>query len=97
PTEEAVAEIWAETLHTGVGATDDFFQLGGDSVRALLIASRANDAFGVTLTPRDVLVSRTVAALADLVEDLVLSELEAAALGGPDEAAASGRPDDDER
>ncbi|MFD5434091.1 non-ribosomal peptide synthase/polyketide synthase [Kitasatospora sp. NPDC127067] len=97
PTEEAVAEIWAETLHTDVGATDDFFQLGGDSMRALLIASRANDAFGVTLTPRDVLVSRTVAALADLVEDLVLSELEAAALGGPDEAAVSGRPDDDER
>ncbi|MFJ6381175.1 non-ribosomal peptide synthase/polyketide synthase [Kitasatospora sp. NPDC092039] len=97
PTEEAVAEIWAAALHTAVGATDDFFQLGGDSVRALLIASRANDAFGVTLTPRDVLVSRTVAALADLVEDLVLSELEAAALGGPDEAAASGSPDDDER
>ncbi|WP_316528804.1 non-ribosomal peptide synthase/polyketide synthase [Kitasatospora brasiliensis] len=84
PTEEAVAEIWAETLHTAVGATDDFFQLGGDSMRALLIASRANDAFGVTLTPRDVLVSRTVAALAELIEDLVLSELEAAAL----EAAA---------
>ncbi|MBD0673127.1 non-ribosomal peptide synthetase, partial [Streptomyces sp. CBMA156] len=84
PTEEAVAEIWADTLHTAVGATDDFFQLGGDSMRALLIASRANDAFGVTLTPRDVLVSRTVAALADLVEDLVLSELEAA-LGGPDD------------
>nr|BFD96415.1 hypothetical protein KitaXyl93_77750 [Kitasatospora sp. Xyl93] len=51
PTEEAVAEIWAAALHTAVGATDDFFQLGGDSVRALLIASRANDAFGVTLTP----------------------------------------------
>ncbi|MEV7184623.1 non-ribosomal peptide synthase/polyketide synthase [Kitasatospora sp. NPDC093102] len=85
PTEEAVAEIWAEALRTAVGATDDFFQLGGDSMRALLIASRANDAFGVTLTPRDVLVSRTVAALADLVEDLVLSELEAAALGGPDD------------
>ncbi|MFF4926499.1 non-ribosomal peptide synthase/polyketide synthase [Kitasatospora sp. NPDC001261] len=97
PTEEAVAEIWAEALRTAVGATDDFFQLGGDSMRALLIASRANDAFGVTLTPRDVLVSRTVAALADLVEDLVLSELEAAALDGPDEPAAPGSPDDDER
>ncbi|MFI2608323.1 non-ribosomal peptide synthase/polyketide synthase [Kitasatospora sp. NPDC018619] len=88
PTEEAVAQIWAEALHTAVGATDDFFRLGGDSLRALLVASRANDAFGIALTPRDVLVSRTVAALADLVEDLVLSELE---------AAASGRPDDDER
>ncbi|MFJ9841393.1 non-ribosomal peptide synthase/polyketide synthase [Kitasatospora sp. NPDC101155] len=85
PTEEAVARIWAETLRTAVGVTDDFFLLGGDSMRALLIASRANDAFGVTLTPRDVLVSRTVAALADLVEEQVLSELEDAAFGGPDD------------
>ncbi|MGW5372988.1 non-ribosomal peptide synthetase, partial [Streptomyces sp. NPDC004011] len=81
PTEEAVAAIWEETLETAVGAEDDYFLLGGDSLRALLIASRANDAFGVTLTPRDVLVSRTVAALAELVEEQVLSELEQAAYG----------------
>ncbi len=85
PTEEAVAAIWEETLQTAVGAEDDYFLLGGDSMRALLIASRANDAFGITLTPRDVLVSRTVAALAELVEEQVLSELEDAAYGGPDD------------
>ncbi|GGW45917.1 non-ribosomal peptide synthetase [Streptomyces lucensis JCM 4490] len=79
PTEEALAAIWEETLHTAVGAEDDYFLLGGDSMRALLIASRANDAFGVTLTPRDVLVTGTVAALAELVEEQVLSELEEAA------------------
>jgi len=84
PTEEAVAAIWGETLQTAVGAEDDYFLLGGDSMRALLIASRANDAFGVTLTPRDVLVSRTVAALAELVEEQVLSELEDAAHGDHD-------------
>ncbi len=92
PTEEAVAAIWEETLQTAVGAEDDYFSLGGDSLRALLIASRANDAFAVTLTPRDVLVSRTVAALAELVEDLVLSELEQSAY---DEDAASGGHDHD--
>ncbi|HET9380237.1 MAG TPA: non-ribosomal peptide synthase/polyketide synthase [Streptomyces sp.] len=79
PTEEAVAALWEEALGTTVGAEDDFFAVGGDSLRALLIASRANDTFGVTLTPRDVLVHRTVAALADLVEEQVLSELEDAA------------------
>ncbi|MDO0924516.1 non-ribosomal peptide synthase/polyketide synthase [Streptomyces sp. TG1A-8] len=84
PTEEALAALWEETLQTAVGAEDDYFLLGGDSLRALLIASRANDAFGVTLTPRDVLVSRTVAALAELVEEQVLSELEDAAYGGHD-------------
>jgi acyl carrier protein len=84
PTEEALAAIWEEALHSPVGAEDDYFLLGGDSLRALLIASRANDAFGVTLTPRDVLVSRTVAALAELVEEQVLSELEDAASDGHD-------------
>ena len=85
PTEEAVAAIWAEILRTAVGVEEDYFLLGGDSMRALLIASRANDAFGLRLTPRDVLVSRTVAALAELVEDQVLSELEDAAHGGPED------------
>ncbi|MFI0187757.1 non-ribosomal peptide synthase/polyketide synthase [Streptomyces sp. NPDC017082] len=98
PTEEALAAIWEETLQTPAGAEDDYFLLGGDSLRALLIASRANEAFGVALTPRDVLVSRTVAALAELVEDQVLSELEQAAYGGhDDEDAAYGGPDHDER
>ena len=88
PTEEALAVIWEETLETAVGAEDDYFLLGGDSLRALLISSRANDAFGVTLTPRDILVSRTVAALAELVEEQVLSELERAAYGDADPDAA---------
>ncbi|GAA4791365.1 non-ribosomal peptide synthase/polyketide synthase [Streptomyces ziwulingensis] len=84
PTEEVLAALWEEALHTAVGAEDDWFALGGDSLRALLVSSRANDAFGVTLTPRDVLVHRTVAALADLVEEQVLSELEDAARGDSD-------------
>ncbi|MFF9202054.1 non-ribosomal peptide synthase/polyketide synthase [Streptomyces sp. NPDC014986] len=84
PTEEAVAALWEEALGTAVGVEDDFFALGGDSLRALRVASRANDTFGVTLTPRDVLVNRTVAALADLVEEQVLSELEDAARGDSD-------------
>ncbi|MGW4875636.1 non-ribosomal peptide synthase/polyketide synthase [Streptomyces sp. NPDC004262] len=84
PTEEVLAGIWEEALGTTVGAEDDYFLLGGDSLRALLIASRANDAFGTELTPRDVLTSGTVATLAELVEEQVLSELEDAAYGGHD-------------
>ncbi|MFJ8935178.1 non-ribosomal peptide synthase/polyketide synthase [Streptomyces sp. NPDC102365] len=84
PTEEILAALWEEVLETGVGAEDDYFDLGGDSLRALHISSRANDAFGAHLTPRDVLVHRTVAALADLVEEQVLSELEDAVRGDSD-------------
>ncbi|MGY9063719.1 non-ribosomal peptide synthase/polyketide synthase [Streptomyces sp. CAS3] len=96
PTEEALADIWEETLGTSVGAEDDYFLLGGDSMRALLIASRANDAFAITLTPRDVLVSRTVAALALLVEEQILSEFEDAAYGDADADQGTGRDADDD-
>ncbi|WP_218053903.1 non-ribosomal peptide synthetase [Streptomyces rhizosphaericus] len=85
PTEEVIAEIWSEVLEVSpVGAEDEFFALGGDSVRSLLIASRAKEAFAVDLTPRDILTARTVSALADLVEEHILRELEDAASGGSD-------------
>ncbi|WP_221351969.1 non-ribosomal peptide synthetase [Streptomyces beigongshangae] len=84
PAEEVLAALWEEALETPVGAEDDYFDLGGDSLRALHISSRANDAFGTALTPRDVLVHRTVAALAELVEEQVLSELEDAVRGDSD-------------
>ncbi|MBB5803971.1 amino acid adenylation domain-containing protein/non-ribosomal peptide synthase protein (TIGR01720 family) [Saccharothrix ecbatanensis] len=77
-TEEAIAAIWADVLGVGeVGVEDSFFALGGDSIRGLHITSRTKSAFGVDLSPRDVLTARTVAALAELVEELVLADLEA--------------------
>ncbi|BDM74033.1 non-ribosomal peptide synthetase (plasmid) [Streptomyces nigrescens] len=84
PTEEVLADLWSQVLETAVGVEDDFFALGGDSLRSLHIAARANETFGVALTPRDVLASRTVAALAELVEEHVLRELEDAARGDHD-------------
>ncbi|MER5267683.1 amino acid adenylation domain-containing protein [Actinosynnema sp. NPDC002837] len=79
-TEDAIAAIWADVLGVGrVGVEDSFFTLGGDSIRSLHITSRTKAAFGVDLSPRDVLTARTVSALADLVEELVLADLEALA------------------
>ncbi|WP_337824960.1 non-ribosomal peptide synthase/polyketide synthase [Amycolatopsis sp. A1MSW2902] len=76
-TERALAGIWAEVLGADrVGAQDNFFSLGGDSLRSLQISAQASALFDVRLTPADVMAARTVAALAETVEDLVLSELE---------------------
>jgi non-ribosomal peptide synthetase component F len=81
-TETIIAGIWAEVLGADqAGVHDNFFDLGGDSIRSLAVAARANAAFDVALTPRDVLVTRTIAGLAELVEDRVLAELEQIALG----------------
>ncbi len=84
-TEEVLARIWAEVLGLDkVGVEDSFFAVGGDSILSMQITSRTKAAFEVDLSPRDVLTTRTVSALADLVENLVLRELEALAVGdGP--------------
>ncbi|KAF0848152.1 non-ribosomal peptide synthetase [Nocardia caishijiensis] len=63
--ERAVARVIGEVLgHDRVGLDDDFFALGGDSITAIQVVSRAADA-GVTLRPRDLFAARTVAALAE--------------------------------
>jgi amino acid adenylation domain-containing protein len=85
--ETVLARIWAEVLGMEqVGVEDNFFDLGGDSIRSMQLTSRTNAAFGVTLTPRDVLTTRTVSALAELVEEKILSELERLALGAGNDA-----------
>jgi acyl carrier protein len=65
---------------------DNFFELGGDSLRRLQLTSRVKAAFGVTLTPRDVQTARTVSALAELVEEKILSELERVSVGAANDA-----------
>jgi non-ribosomal peptide synthetase component F len=81
-TESVLAQIWADVLAVDkVGVEDNFFELGGDSIRSLHIISRIKAAFDVTLTPRDVLTARSISALAELVEDAILRELELVAFG----------------
>jgi amino acid adenylation domain-containing protein len=80
-TEQVIADIWAEVLELPrVGVSDSFFVLGGDSLLSLRVTARVNAAFSLDLTPRDVLAARTVRALADLVEERVLDQLEVLAL-----------------
>jgi amino acid adenylation domain-containing protein/non-ribosomal peptide synthase protein (TIGR01720 family) len=80
-TEQALTEIWAEVLGVErVGVEDNFFELGGDSLRSLQLTSRTKADFDVTLTPREVLMARTVSALAELIEEKVLDELERVAV-----------------
>ncbi|MFC3964492.1 non-ribosomal peptide synthetase [Nocardia jiangsuensis] len=64
PVQLAIAEVLAEVLGAErVGLDDDFFALGGDSITAIQVVSRAR-ARGVVFTPREVFESRTLEALA---------------------------------
>ncbi|MFF2073696.1 non-ribosomal peptide synthase/polyketide synthase [Kitasatospora sp. NPDC058162] len=63
-TEERLAAIWAEVLGVErVGARDNFFALGGDSILSIQIVSRARTA-GLALTTKDVFRHQSVAELA---------------------------------
>jgi acyl carrier protein len=63
--ELVVAEIFADVLDVAaVEASDDFFELGGDSLQETRIIARLDDRFSLAL-PQDVLFEHsTVAALA---------------------------------
>ncbi|HSU13619.1 non-ribosomal peptide synthetase, partial [Longimicrobium sp.] len=69
PAEDAVCRVWQEVLGVDrVGVEDDFFDLGGHSLRATQVVSRLRHAFGAQLAPFAVFELRTPAELARAVE-----------------------------
>lgn len=68
PTEELLANIWAEVLGTKqVGIYDNLFELGGHSLLATRIISRVRKAFQVDLPMRILFQVPTVASLAQAI------------------------------
>ncbi|GHJ15511.1 non-ribosomal peptide synthetase [Micromonospora sp. AKA38] len=63
--QERLCVVWADVLGVDrVGIRDSFFELGGDSIRAVAVAGRLRED-GLAVTARDVLSGRTVTALAE--------------------------------
>ncbi|WP_268744757.1 non-ribosomal peptide synthetase [Amycolatopsis decaplanina] len=66
--EKTLCALFAEVLYVPeLGADDDFFALGGDSIVAMRLVGRARAA-GLKITPHEVFARRTVAALAEVAE-----------------------------
>ena len=64
--EKLVARIYAEVLEVPhVGVNDNFFALGGDSLRAMQVISRARSLFSVSLPIATLFLKATVAELAE--------------------------------
>ena len=66
--EELLCKLFTQVLGTQAGPLDDFFELAGDSIMAIQLASRARAA-GLVFTPSEVFVSRTPASLAAAARD----------------------------
>ncbi|WP_198539279.1 non-ribosomal peptide synthetase, partial [Streptomyces graminilatus] len=64
PVETVLAEIWQEVLgHERIGALDNYFALGGDSIRSLQVLARARDR-GLRFAVADLMRHQTVRGLA---------------------------------
>ncbi|MGC7101695.1 amino acid adenylation domain-containing protein [Amycolatopsis lurida] len=69
-TERRIAEVWGSVLGVaGLGVTDDFFAVGGDSIRTLTVVAGLRSA-GFTVSVRDVFETRTIEALAARLESV---------------------------
>ncbi|MGI5272923.1 amino acid adenylation domain-containing protein [Nonomuraea sp. CA-218870] len=65
PVEELLAEIWAEVLGLErLGADDDFFEIGGHSLHAVKVTTRAERALRTSISVRDLFRHKTVRGLA---------------------------------
>ncbi|MFD2879182.1 phosphopantetheine-binding protein [Paenibacillus rhizoplanae] len=59
-----MAAVWREVLELpAVGVFDDFYTLGGDSIKAIQIASRLNQQ-GIQMLAKDIMTYRNIAKLA---------------------------------
>ncbi|WP_450104147.1 amino acid adenylation domain-containing protein [Rhodococcus triatomae] len=71
-TERIVAGVFAEVLDIErVGADDEFFSIGGNSLSATRVVARINEAAGSGVGVRDLFEASTVAALAERVDGSV--------------------------
>ncbi|MFD9082217.1 amino acid adenylation domain-containing protein [Streptomyces erythrochromogenes] len=63
-TERLLAQIWSDVLGVpAVGVTDNFYELGGDSILGIRVVARAKKA-GLVISAKDVFRKQTIAELA---------------------------------
>ncbi|MFW2380621.1 MAG: amino acid adenylation domain-containing protein [Acidimicrobiales bacterium] len=68
--EQAIVEVWERVLGIEpIGITDDFFELGGDSLAALQAIVAVGDALGLTLREELIFGHRTPRSLAEAIRN----------------------------
>ncbi|ALM82673.1 non-ribosomal peptide synthetase [Bordetella sp. N] len=91
--QEALARIWQTVLDLPrVGAEDNFFEVGGDSISAVRMAGLARDA-GLVVTPTQLFQHQTIAALARQLTTNKDASVPAGATGVTDKTGATDTAD----
>ena len=75
PTEEALADIWAEVLGLErIGRHDNFFELGGHSFLAIQLVSRISSLFAVKISVKFLFLHPTIAEQAEDLQNYQTSQ-----------------------
>lgn len=81
--EQVLADVWASVLDVAdVGIHDNFFEIGGDSIRGIQVVARARDR-GLRLTPKQLFEHQTIAELALVAERAASVRAEQGPVTGP--------------
>jgi len=83
-TDEKLIEIFLENLGTAepIGITENFFDIGGDSLKAVSLVATIKKAFNADISLMDVFKNPTVRGISDIVqlsEDVLYKDIEAVA------------------
>ena len=74
--EVALAGLWSQTLGVErIGAEDDFFDLGGNSLFAVQLVSRISERFSIEASAALLFDSRSIRTLAAAIEQLLLAKV----------------------
>ncbi len=66
-----IADLWCEILHLPeVGIEDNFFEIGGHSLRAITLTGRLEKALGVHVELKDVFLHPTISLFSRLIESM---------------------------
>lgn len=69
--EERIADIWQEILNVSrIGIHDNFFDLGGHSLKAIIVRSLIHETFNIELQLTDIFANPTIERLANHIENV---------------------------
>jgi len=69
PTQKTVLRLWRHFFgRTDIGLDDDFFETGGDSLKAITFSKRINKEFGLEMAVTEFFKKATVRALAEYID-----------------------------
>ena len=74
--EEKLSEIWMDVLNISkVGRNNNFFELGGQSLKAIILVSKIQKEFGIEISLNDMFKCSTIAENAELINNQKTKDL----------------------